>query len=65
MCSILAIPRLRRIAEGNLTFAYPDRDEAWRRPIIDGVFASIGRLLVAFARFPRITKANVARLDPL
>ena len=56
----LAIPRLRRIADGNLTFAYPDRDAAWRRRTIDGVFASIGRLLVAFARFPRITKANVS-----
>jgi KDO2-lipid IV(A) lauroyltransferase len=56
----LAIPRLRRIADGNLTFAYPDRDAAWRRRTIDGVFASIGRLLVAFARLPRITKANVS-----
>ncbi len=27
---------------------------------MDGVFESIGRLLVAFARFPQITKANVA-----
>ncbi len=56
----VAIPRLRRIADGNLTFAYPDRDAAWRRRTIDGVFASIGRLLVAFARLPRITKANVS-----
>jgi KDO2-lipid IV(A) lauroyltransferase len=55
----LAIPRLRRIAYRNLTLAYPDRAEAWRRQTVDGVFASIGRLLVAFARFPEITKANV------
>lgn len=54
-----AIPRLRRIADCNLTFAYPDRDAAWRRRMIDGVFESIGRLLVAFARFPEITRANV------
>ena len=54
-----AIPRLRRIAERNLSLAWPDRDAAWRRQTIDGVFESIGRLLVAFARFPEITKANV------
>jgi KDO2-lipid IV(A) lauroyltransferase len=56
----LAIPRLRRIAERNLGFAYPDQNAEWRGQTIDGVFASIGRLLVAFARLPRITKANVA-----
>ncbi len=55
----LAIPRLRRIAERNLRAAYPEKDAAWRRRTTDGVFASIGRLLVAFAHFPRITKANV------
>jgi Kdo2-lipid IVA lauroyltransferase/acyltransferase len=57
----LAIPRLRRIADQNLSRAYTDRDTAWRRLTIDGVFASIGRLLVAFARFPQITKANVSK----
>jgi KDO2-lipid IV(A) lauroyltransferase len=55
----LAIPRLRHIAERNLALAYPDHDAAWRRRTADGVFESIGRLLVAFARFPGITKANV------
>lgn len=54
------MPRLRRIAERNLSFAYPDSDAAWRKRTIDGVFASIGRVLVAFAKFPQITKANVA-----
>jgi KDO2-lipid IV(A) lauroyltransferase len=56
----LAIPRLRRIADQNLRLAYPETDTAWRTQTIDGVFASIGRLLVAFARLPRITRANVA-----
>jgi KDO2-lipid IV(A) lauroyltransferase len=56
----LAIPRLRRIADRNLRLAYSENDESWRRQTIDGVFASIGRLLVAFARMPRITKSNVA-----
>jgi Kdo2-lipid IVA lauroyltransferase/acyltransferase len=56
----LAIPRLRRIADRNLSLAYPERDAAWRKRTADGVFASIGRLLAGFARLPRITKANVS-----
>jgi KDO2-lipid IV(A) lauroyltransferase len=55
----LAIPRLRRIADRNLSLAYPERDPAWRQRTVDGVFASVGRLLVAFARLPRIKKENV------
>lgn len=55
-----AIPRLRRIAYRNLERAYPERDEVWFSRTTDGVFASIGRLLVAFARFPQITKGNVS-----
>jgi len=54
-----AVPRLRRTAERNLTLAYPEKDKAWRKQIIRGVFASIGRLLVSFARLPRITYSNV------
>jgi KDO2-lipid IV(A) lauroyltransferase len=54
-----AVPRLRRIAERNLSFAYPDRDVRWRAATIEGIFASIGRLLVAFARFPEIDASNV------
>ena len=56
----LAVPRLRRSAEINLARAFPDRDALWRRRTIDGVFASVGRLLVAFARFPQIDRSNVA-----
>jgi Kdo2-lipid IVA lauroyltransferase/acyltransferase len=53
-------PRLRQTADTNLTFAYPNENAEWRRRTVDGVYRSIGRLLVAFARFPRITKGNVA-----
>jgi Kdo2-lipid IVA lauroyltransferase/acyltransferase len=56
----LLAPRLRQTAYKNLTFAYPEHDAAWRRGIVDGVYQSIGRLLVAFARFPRIDKSNIA-----
>lgn len=53
----LALPRLRRIARRNLSLAgYPQQEH---RKIIDGVFLSIARLLVAFARFPQMNAANV------
>ena len=54
-----AIPRLRRIADQNLARAWPGRDDEWRKQTINGVFRSIGRLLVTFAKFPQITRANV------
>ena len=54
----LAIPRLRRVAERNLAFALPDHDSA---AVIDGVFRSIGRILVTFARFPSIHRDNLDR----
>lgn len=54
------VPRLRQTAYDNLSFAYPEEGEAWRRRTVDGVYRSIGRLLVAFARFPRIDRTNVA-----
>jgi KDO2-lipid IV(A) lauroyltransferase len=62
LCALLldkAIPRLRRSANRNLELAYPEKDAAWRKRTIDGVYASIGRLVVTFARFPRINRANV------
>jgi Kdo2-lipid IVA lauroyltransferase/acyltransferase len=55
----LAIPRLRRSAYRNLELAYPDKDAAWRKRIVNGVYISLGRLIVSFARFPRINRANV------
>jgi Kdo2-lipid IVA lauroyltransferase/acyltransferase len=54
-----AIPRLRRTAERNLTFAFPEHGQAWRSQTIDGIFDSIGRVLSAFAHFPRINASNV------
>ena len=52
----LAIPRLRRVGYSNLEMALPKAD---RRVIIDGVFASIARILVAFSRFPRLNRDNI------
>lgn len=52
----VAIPRLRRTAYRNLTIALPDADAP---RITNGVFDSIARLLVAFARFPDINTDTV------
>ncbi len=51
----LAMPRLRRTALRNLEMA---GFSSGREKIADGVFRSIARVLVAFARFPRITREN-------
>jgi Kdo2-lipid IVA lauroyltransferase/acyltransferase len=54
----LALPRLRRTALKNLEMA----SFAGRERITTGVFDSIARLVVSFARFPRITRENVHQL---
>jgi Kdo2-lipid IVA lauroyltransferase/acyltransferase len=54
-----AMPRLRRVAMRNLEMAYPRKPTGERKRIADGVFRSIGRLLVAFARFPSIHEETV------
>jgi KDO2-lipid IV(A) lauroyltransferase len=51
----LALPRLRRTALKNLEMA----GFAGRERITTGVFDSIARLVVAFARFPSITRHSV------
>jgi Kdo2-lipid IVA lauroyltransferase/acyltransferase len=56
----LALPRLRRVAMRNLGLAMPDKTEAERNEIANGVFRSIARLLVAFANFPKINRENVS-----
>jgi KDO2-lipid IV(A) lauroyltransferase len=53
----LAIPRLRRVAYRNLSMALPDANAT---AIVDGVFRSIARTIVTFAKFPSIRKDNVA-----
>jgi len=54
----LALPRLRRVAERNLAFAMPQENAAL---VVDGVFRSIARLLVAFAKFPAIGRGNAGQ----
>ena len=57
----LALPRLRRVAMRNLELAMPEKTESERRRIADGVFDSIGRLLVCFAKFPQIVHGDLSR----
>lgn len=55
----LSVPRLRRTALDNLAMAMPELDAARRKEITDGVFESIGRVLLAFARFPDLHRGNI------
>ncbi len=56
-----AVPRLRRIAYRNLELALPQLTADERKRIVDGVFASIGRLLLGLARFPELNRDNIGR----
>jgi KDO2-lipid IV(A) lauroyltransferase len=57
----LLIPRLRRVGERNLSLALPELSATEHRAILDGVFRSIARLLVTFAKFPSIRRENLDR----
>jgi KDO2-lipid IV(A) lauroyltransferase len=57
----LALPRLRRVAYRNLSFALPELDAARRKKTVDGVFRSVARLLVTVAKFPAIRRENLAQ----
>ncbi len=56
----LAAPRLRRTAMRNLALALPELSPEERRRIADGVFRSVARLMVSFARFPRLDQKNIS-----
>ena len=55
----IALPRLRRVAYRNLAMALPELSAARHKEIVDGVFRSIARVLVAFAKFPAIRRDTV------
>ena len=55
----IALPRLRRVAYRNLATALPELSAARHKEIVDGVFRSIARVLVAFAKFPAIDRKSV------
>lgn len=55
----LALPKLRRVARINLSFAYPQLDAVHRERLIDGVFRNIARLLLTLSRFPDLNAENI------
>jgi KDO2-lipid IV(A) lauroyltransferase len=57
----LAAPRLRRVAMRNLTLAMPEKTHTEHRQIVEDVFRSIARLLVTFAKMPRIRRGNISQ----
>ena len=56
----IAVPKLRRVARKNLSFALPQLSRHQHEQIIDGVFRSLARLILSFARFPDINASNVS-----
>jgi Kdo2-lipid IVA lauroyltransferase/acyltransferase len=58
----LGVPKLRRVARTNLSFACPELEDKHRERIIDGVFKSLARVLVAFSRFPDLNPDNIGNL---
>jgi len=60
VCLDWPLPKLRRTAGRNLAMALPALSAEERRRTIDGVFRSIARMVVTFAKFPRIRSENVA-----
>jgi KDO2-lipid IV(A) lauroyltransferase len=59
----LGLPKLRRVAARNLAMAFPELSADARNRIIDGVFRSVGRVLVALARFPAIDRISYEGLE--
>lgn len=56
----LAVPKLRRVAGQNLSFAFPEKSQTERSHIIDSVFRTIARMLVALARLPSVNSATIS-----
>jgi Kdo2-lipid IVA lauroyltransferase/acyltransferase len=59
----LLLPKLRRVAARNLSMAFPELSAAERSRITDGVFRTVGRVLVAIARFPSIDRISYEGLE--
>src|ERR1039458_3687177 len=56
-----AISRLRRAARINLAMALPELTPQRHAEIVDGVFHSIARILVTFAKFPSIRPETLSQ----
>ena len=56
----LIVPRFRRIALRNMELAFPDKDLAWRKNLLEKSFDPLARLFVDFARLQQIDAAWIA-----
>ncbi len=54
------VPKLRRVARKNLSFAYAQMSEQDRERLITGVFRNVARLILALARFPDLNTSNIS-----
>jgi KDO2-lipid IV(A) lauroyltransferase len=54
-----AVPKLRHAGRANIEMAMPDLYAPARERLIDGVFDSLARALVALSRFPSLSRSNV------
>ena len=55
-------PRLRRVGQRNLEFAFPEKSAGERRRILKSLFTTLGRQLADFCRAPRYTRENISEL---
>ena len=54
-----ATPGLARVARRNLSFALADLSPCEREAILRGVYRTLARSLLCFARFPRLSRDNI------
>ena len=58
----LVMSPLRRIANRNLTLAFPQQPKKQRLKLIWRVFLNFGRLLVEFSRLPKLNRDNISEV---
>src|SRR5262245_25860077 len=56
-----ATPRLAAVARRNLLLALPELSERERGEIVRGVYRTLGRSLLSFARFPTLRSENIGQ----
>jgi len=60
---LLAVtPRLRKTAETNLRLAFPEWSDVQRQATLRGMTRSLGWMAAEFARMPRYTRENIAKV---
>lgn len=55
-------PKLRKTAEFNLHLAFPEWNDEQRKNVMRKMVRNLGWMAAEFARFPRITKANIEKV---